>query len=134
MSDSHFICDNYVHFKTIRISFLSFQTDCKLSYFASRCFVMIKVIPKVKQMNNWLRISWCNSLSHFKLQVVDSLTFQAKYWNKSSLFFLRILFYPIKTWFGHQNKFLFHLKKWLFPNHPYLTTKSDFYQLDLVYW
>ena len=83
-------------------------------------------------MNSWLRISWCNSLSHFKLQVVDSLTFQAKYWNKSSLFYLRILLYPINTWFGHQNKYLFHLEKWLFPNHSYPTTKSYLYLIQYL--
>ena len=86
-----------------------------------------KVIPKVKRMNSWLRSSWCNSLSQLKLQLVDSLTFQAKYWNERSLIFLRTIFYPIKTWFRHQNKFLFHLEKWLFSNHSYPTTKSDFY-------
>ena len=30
------------------------------------------------------RISCCNSLSHFKLQVVDAMTFQTKYRNKNS--------------------------------------------------
>ena len=37
-----------------------------------------KVIPKVKQIISRLRILCCNSLTHFKLQVVDIMTFQTK--------------------------------------------------------
>ena len=86
----------------------------------------LKVIPKVKQMISWLKISCCNSLRHFKLQVLDSLVFQRNYWNKIFLFFLKILFYPIKTWFGHTNKFLFYLEKWLFSNHHIIQQSLTF--------
>ena len=48
---------------------------------------------------------------HPWLQVLDSLTFQTNYWKKSSLFFLKRLFYPIKNWSEHPNKSLFYLKQ-----------------------
>ena len=48
------------------------------------------------ETNNQLtRISCCNSSSHFKLQVVDAMTFQTKY--RKAPFFLKRSFYPLKT-------------------------------------
>ena len=79
-----------------------------------------EVIPKVKQMISRLRISLCNSLSHFKLKVVDSLPFQAKYWHISSLLFLQRLFYPMTSWFRQENEFLFTLKNAFFLINPIL--------------
>ena len=43
------------------------------------------------------RILRAISSDNFKLQVVIGITFQTKYRNKSSLFFLKRSFYPIKT-------------------------------------
>ena len=68
-------------------------------------FVSVKWSTVAKcfaKWNGWsgdqvIRISCCNSSSHFKLHVVDAISFQTKYRNKSSSFFLKRSFYPIKT-------------------------------------
>ena len=109
-----------------------FKTDCcYASQFSSdQCKAI--VIPKVKWINSWLRILCCNSLTHFKLKVVDIMTFQTKLCTKSFIFFPKKLFYPIKTMFRLYNEFLFYLEKWIFSNHSHPGTKSDFFWLDVI--
>ena len=103
------------------------------SYFPFFWKFVYLLFDKVKQIISWLRILCCNSLTHFKLQVVDIMTFQTKFWTKSSIFFPKKLFYQIKTIFRCQNKFLFYLEKWLFSNHSHPGTKSDCYWLNVIF-
>ena len=73
-----------------------------------------KVVPKVKRIISWLSISCCNSLTNFKLQVVDIMTFQTKLCTKSFIFFPKKLFYPIKTMFKLNKNFYSTLKNGFF--------------------
>ena len=101
--------------------------------FSSFTTLSSKVLPKVKRIISWLRISCCNSLIHFKLEVVDIMSFQTKLCSESFIYFPKELFYPIKTIFRLWNKFLFYLEKWVFSNHSHLGTKSNFYWLDVIF-
>ena len=72
------------------------------------------VIPNLERIISWLRISCCNSLTHFKVQMVDIIAFQTNHKTWNFLSFALNLFHPIITWFWHQKKFLACLKNLLF--------------------
>ena len=56
----------------------------------------------------------CISLGHFNLQVVDTMIFQPKCSNKSSIYFQKRLFCHIKILLGPQITFHFTLKNGFF--------------------
>ena len=85
----------------------------------------------VKILSNCLicvKLVYLNHISH-QIKLSKELSLCTLPWRLKgfSVLFLKRLFYPIKTWFGHQNKFSFYLEKWLFSYHSYPTTKSDFF-------
>ena len=90
------------HFTHWKVEFLQsalfvkivFRHICRCRTSAAAEFTL--VIPKVERIISWLRISSCNSLSHFKLQVVDIIAFQTKPRTKNSLIFAKKLFHPKK--------------------------------------
>ena len=94
---------------------------------------LVKVFCKVKWMISWLEFHAAIHKAILSYKWLDTMTFQTKCWSKSSIFFPKKPFYPIKTLIGHWTKFLFFLEKCLFFNHYYPCTKSEFYFLDVVF-
>ena len=107
-----------------------FSTHLRLQ----KVFVFTLVIPKVEPIISWQRISYCNSLTHFKLQVVDIVTFQTKCWTKTSIFFPKKLCYPIKNriWVSKQI-FILPWKMAFFYSLTFWHIQSDFYWLDVIF-